>query len=36
MWNTFAKYLVKIALWAATHPQVVEDVVNAAKTIKAS
>lgn len=29
-WNGFAKVAVKIALWAAEHPQIVQGILDAA------
>jgi hypothetical protein len=34
-WNGLAKALAKGAIWCADHPQVVEEVINAAIAAKA-
>ena len=31
MWNAIAKFLVKAAIWAAKHPEVIEEVIQIAK-----
>lgn len=32
MWSTIAKYAVKVAVWAAGHPDEVINIVNGVKT----